>query len=238
MADIYGGKDPCDIPNYTFKDTAHHVGVPVSTLRLWLKGFNNPKDSRKPIINLPAGGGNMLSFNDLAQINVLTTIRRFYAIEPKKIREAIYRLREKFNPQYPLIEFYLHTDKVDLFVEELDRFVNLSNDQLAIDEVLKVALSRIDRDQHGRPFALYPFLSLVPPIDKRGALSEVKNITINPKISFGRPVLTGTGLRTRIISERHHAGWSAAALAEDYNVSVKAIEAGIEFEQTRRALAA
>lgn len=236
--DIYGGKDPRDIPNYTFKDAAHHVGVPVSTLRLWLKGFKNPKDSRQPIIALPSGGGNMLSFNDLAQVNVLTTIRRFYAIEPKKIREAIYRIREKLNPQYPLIEFYLHTDKVDLFVEELGSFVNISSDQLAMDEVLKVALSRIDRDQHGRPFALYPFLSLVPPAGKEEATAENKKITINPKVSFGRPVLTKTGLRTRMISERHSAGWSAAALAKDYNVSVEAIQAGIEFEQTRRVLAA
>jgi len=56
--------------------------------------------------------------------------------------------------------------------------------------LLKAHLRRIDRDDKGFPLRLYPFTRL-------DEADQPKNIVIDPFISFGKAVITGTGISTR-----------------------------------------
>ena len=49
-------------------------------------------------------------------------------------------------------------------------------------------------------------------------------MVIDPHISYGRPVLVGTGIPTAVVAERYKAGESIDELAEDYGRSRKEIE--------------
>jgi hypothetical protein len=42
MNDIYGGKNPRDIPNYSIGDAAHYLKIPAATIRSWTVGRNYP----------------------------------------------------------------------------------------------------------------------------------------------------------------------------------------------------
>lgn len=73
------------------------------------------------------------------------------------------------------------------------------------------------------PIKLYPFT-------REHKADEPKTIVIDPYISFGRPVLAGTGIATTIIAQRYKAGESIEELAEDYGRSRSEIEEAIRCE--------
>ena len=53
---------------------------------------------------------------------------------------------------------------------------------------------------------------------------------MNPTISFGRPVIAGTGIPVSSIYERYRAGDSVASLAQDFRLEISAIEEAIRCE--------
>jgi uncharacterized protein (DUF433 family) len=75
---------------------------------------------------------------------------------------------------------------------------------------------------------LYPFTRKRTP-------DEPKAIVIDPRISFGRPVLAGSGIPTAVIAERYKAGESVDELADDYGRKRLEIEEAIRCELDERA---
>ncbi len=59
---------------------------------------------------------------------------------------------------------------------------------------------------------------------------EPRTVVIDPRVSFGRSVLAGTGIPTAIIAERYKAGESVDALADDYGRKRVEIEEAIRCE--------
>ena len=53
---------------------------------------------------------------------------------------------------------------------------------------------------------------------------------MSPTVSFGRPVITGTGIPVSSIYERYRAGDSVADLAQDFNLEISEIEEAIRCE--------
>jgi len=95
-------------------------------------------------------------------------------------------------------------------------------------EIISVYLRRIERDAKGLPIKLYPFTrdtqSDVAP------QSDPRVVVMNPAVSFGRPVIAGTGIPVSSIYERYKAGDSVADLAQDFRVEIGAIEEAIRCE--------
>jgi uncharacterized protein (DUF433 family) len=69
--------------------------------------------------------------------------------------------------------------------------------------------------------------STLPPISNA---AEPKVIVIDPFITFGRPVLAGTGIPTAIVAERYKAGESIKELAQDYDLLPQAVQEAIRCE--------
>ena len=89
--------------------------------------------------------------------------------------------------------------------------------------LLEAALGRIERDAKGLPVRLFPFT-------RRRALDEPRAVMIDPTVSFGRPVLFGTGIPTAVIAERYKAGDSMDDLATDYGRTRLEIEEAVRCE--------
>jgi uncharacterized protein (DUF433 family) len=60
-------------------------------------------------------------------------------------------------------------------------------------------------------------------------------VVIDPRISFGRPVLAGSGIPTAVIADRYKAGESVDELADDYGRKRLEIEEAIRCELAERA---
>jgi uncharacterized protein (DUF433 family) len=58
---------------------------------------------------------------------------------------------------------------------------------------------------------------------------------MDPYVSFGRPVLAGTGITTAIIAERYKAGESIEELARDYDRVPHDIQEAIRCELDAKA---
>lgn len=217
-----------DIPAYGLSEASHYLGIPKATLRSWVLGRHYPIEAGKqffrPIIELPDKEKPLLSFVNLVEAHVLEAIRQRHGIKFWRVRGAVEYIERHLDSRHPLAEQRFVTDGADLFVEQFGRLVNISREgQLAIKELIQTYLRRIERDSAGFPIRLYPFTRERKP-------DEPKTIVIDPYISFGRPVLAGTGIATTIIAQRYKAGESIEELVEDYGRPTSDIQEAIRCE--------
>jgi uncharacterized protein (DUF433 family) len=225
---FYQEHDPRLLPSYSIADAAHYLLIPRATVRSWVCGRPYPikagKRFFKPVIDIPTRRENLLSFVNLVEAHVLDAIRREHEISLDKIRSAVHYLQSEFGSPHPLADHRFTTDGLDLFVEKYGQLINVSQSgQLAIKELLQAYLRRIDRDAAGFALRLYPFT-------RKRQWDEPRAVVIDPYVSFGRPVLAGTGIPTSIVAERYKAGESVEQLAEDYGRELLEIEEAIRCE--------
>lgn len=220
--------DPRQLGAYGLLEAAHYLNVPASTLRSWVVGRSYPTGSGTkffaPVIPLADELDRLLSFVNLIEVHVLDAIRREHAVALPKVRQAIAYLRTRFPSKHPLADHRFETDGLDLFVRKYGQLINASQSgQLAMRQLLEAHLRRIERDPAGFPVRLYPFTRKREP-------EEPKVVVIDPYVSFGRPVLVGTGIPTATIADRYKAGESIDELAQDYGRPRLEIEEAIRCE--------
>jgi hypothetical protein len=188
-------QNPTEIPTYTLGEAAHYLLIPLATLRSWTVGRYYPVQDGKRLFSpvIPAAQKEpvvMLSFVNLIEAHVLDAIRRVYGVQLPKVRSAMTFLRREFGSKHPLIEQKIETDGRDLFIRSFGKLIAASDSgQLVMPELIEAYLKRIEWDERGIASRLYPFT-------RKRQLDEPKVIVIDPRISFGRPVLSGTGVRT------------------------------------------
>ena len=213
-----------ELPTYTFAEVSQYLAVPVSTIRYWSVG----RSHYVPLISVPERllvRPLLLSFLNLVELHILAALRREYKIAMPKVRTALRYLSgtdaSSEGQRHPLISCVLQTDGLNLFEERYGNLINISQSgQLAMREILKNALSRVEYDSYYIPVKLYPFT-------RNEMCDAPKIVVIDPKISAGRPVIFGTGITTEIISERNKAGESMSQLATDYEREQSEIEEAI-----------
>lgn len=233
---LYDGRDPREIPAYMLREAARYTGVPFDTLRSWVSGRYYPTEGGKkfsePLIVRPAGSEGLLSFTNLIEAHVLNAIRRKHSIAMPRVRTALDFLSKKFRSKHPLVEHDFETDGVDLFVDKFGELINVSRGgQIAMKEILRLYLRRIERDENGLARQLFPFTRMA----NDGHVDDPKIVAINPRIAFGKPVIVGTGIPTSIIAERYKTGESISEIASDYGRRLEEIEEAIRCEFELRA---
>jgi uncharacterized protein (DUF433 family) len=213
-------------PTYGLAEAAHYLAIPVTTIRSWLHGRPYPTKTGvhrfQPLIHL-AAGHHLLSFQNLVEFQIVRGLRKAYGIDVSKIREAIAYAKKTFNDAHPLLNPQMQTDGVDLFwrwaqIENLNR-----GGQFAIKEILDAHLKRVSWSK-GIPVRLFPFRRW----DE--TTTEAMPVMIDPAVSFGRPVLIGSGVPTAIIAERFQGGETIPELAKDYALSQAQVEEALRRE--------
>ncbi len=130
----------------------------------------------------------------------------------------------EFGSQHPLALQQFETDGVNLFIQKVDKLINVSQEgQLAMRELLTSHLQRIEHDEAGLAMRLYPFT-------RPDHFQQLKAVVIDPRMSFGRPVIAGTGIAIVVIAERYLAGESIVELAKDYGRELSEIEEAVRCE--------
>lgn len=228
---LYDGRDPRDIPAYMLNEAARYTGVPLNTLRSWVSGRPYSTGGgikySTPLIIRPSKTDRSLSFTNLIEAHVLNAIRRKYSVAMPRVRNALDFLSKKFDSKHPLAEHDFETDGIDLFVEKFEELINVSQGgQLAMKEILRAYLKRIERDENGLAKQLFPFTRNI----SEGVTNLPKIVAINPRVAFGKPVIAGTGIPTSIIVERYKTGESIAEIADDYRREQIEIEEAIRCE--------
>lgn len=231
----YAGADPREVPLYTVPAASRYLKIPQRTVRDWVMGWKYQTKSGKrlldPVIKLPKPSVPILSFMNLVEAHVLGGMRRLENVSFPRVRNALSFLEQELPSPHPLADQLFETDGVNLFIRMLDQIINISqNGQIEMQEVVSGYLRRIDRSISAGAVRLYPFLKKEPSFD------EPRRVMIDPLISFGRPVLVGTGVPTDVVAERFYAGDTFDDLAKDYDITPAQVEEAIRYEgDTRKA---
>jgi uncharacterized protein (DUF433 family) len=226
----FNNTDPRELPAYTPTEAAAYLRVPLSTLRTWVYGYTpRPKQGGRrvpPIIQVPSRHTYLLSFLNLVEGHVLSSIRREHEIPLGKIRRAVTYVEEQLQIKRPLAKQRFETDGINLFVRTLGKLINASDGgQVAFEHLLQTYLKRIEWDGQGLAMRLFPYVRQGIPDEQ-----QPRSIMMDPTISSGRPVLLGTGIPTKVVAERYMAGESTEDLAADYGRRRAEIDEVIRFE--------
>jgi uncharacterized protein (DUF433 family) len=228
--------DAREIPIYSIPQAAQYLRLPKDRLRDWVGGwFSKTKAGKRffePLIKLPnpknfellpQSKTTLLSFTNLVEAHVLIAIFKATGFSRKQLSTALDYINDHLSTPklYAGKEFELKG--IELLFERFGQKLAASDRKQEARQILKTYFDRIVRDEAGLPLKLYPFTKL-PGAD------EPKTVMIDPRISFGRPVLAGTGIPTAMLAERYKAGDSIDELAEDYNCDRLQIEEGIRCE--------
>ncbi len=226
----YSQRDLREVPAYGLAEAAEYLRLPLSTLRAWLLGQpyrdagGSPKFFR-PVVEIADRKERRLSFINLVEAFVLAGIRREHEIPLPKVRRAVDYLRRTFKTRRPLAEEQFETDGVDLFVEKMGALIGATQEgQMQLRDIIRARLQRVHRDPKGIPEKIVLFQG--PRSAPRSA-----DVVIDPRLSFGRPVLDQLGVRTAILAERFDAGDDIDVLAREYEASPEAIQNAIRCER-------
>ena len=226
---IFNDRDLREMPAYGIPEAAGYLRLPVSTLRAWLLGQRyrvgeQPKFF-KPVIDIADRKERQLSFINLVEAFVLAGIRREHEIPLPKVRKAVDYLRRTFNTTRPLAHEQFETDGIDLFVEKMGSLIGATQEgQIQMRDIIRDRLERVHRDPKGVPEKIVLFPA-------RREKTESADVVIDPRLSFGRPVLDRLGVRTAILAERFDAGDDIDILAREYAAPPEAIQNAIRCER-------
>jgi len=226
---IFNDRDLREMPAYGIPEAAGYLRLPVSTLRAWLLGQryrvgDQPKFF-KPVIDIADRKERQLSFINLVEAFVLAGIRREHEIPLPKVRKAVDYLRRTFNTTRPLAHEQFETDGIDLFVEKMGSLIGATQEgQIQMRDIIRDRLERVHRDPKGVPEKIVLFPA-------RRERAQSADVVIDPRLSFGRPVLDRFGVRTAILAERFDAGDDIDVLARDYSAPPEAIQNAIRCER-------
>jgi uncharacterized protein (DUF433 family) len=202
------------VPRYGVGEAAHYLRLPPATLKTWVHGRADANGHKAAaVIELPKGSA-LLSFQNLVEAHVLSAIRREHGVSLQRVRKALNFVRRKLHQANPLVTAKFQTDGVDLFVEEIGKLINASQDgQTAMAEALRTSLERVEHDSDGLAARLYPFI--------RGGGGDTRNILVDPTVSFGRPVVAKSGVPVSLVVGRFRAGETIESIADDYRIPVE-----------------
>ena len=232
MRDVSGQEPNPGAGAYRLSEAAQFLWVKEHSLRRWAMGASD----RHSVIHIADAKRHLISFNNLAELHVLSFLRD-QKVPLQRIRRAVRYITREFAPHHPhpLLAMDLATDGAGVFVEQLVKgsdapaLVDASRDgQLAMRDLLLAHLKRLDRDESTKEVRrLYPFAWRVRSAED--AARQPMPVLVDPRISFGRPVIAGTRVPIAELASRFAAGEPMFEIAEDMDINVQQVEQAIRF---------
>jgi uncharacterized protein (DUF433 family) len=234
VVSIFGDVDPREVPLYTVRQAAGYLGDPASTVRAWTVGQDYPKVHGRtgrfqPLIELPEGRPARLTFNNLIEAYVLRTLRRAHNVELSAVRRAIANVTRQLGDPRPLLSRNFATDGVRIYLKEIDGLLEVSTgsgSQYTIREVIEIGLTRIERSPTGLAERLYPY---------RNNVDEPKVVAIDPRTSFGRPTIQGSGVTVDVVADLIDAGETAERVAREFGISKAEVNSAVTWHKRAAA---
>lgn len=219
---------------YSFAEAERLTGVPAYTIRRWTKGYSyryQGEDRHSPpIIATHARyteGGPALDFADLLEVRFLDAFRR-YGVGAWAIRIASLRAQELLGRPRPFSTQIFKTDGRTVLAELVPEagdphLLDLVRDQYEFSKVVDPFLySGIEFNQLQEPCRWWP-------------LGDARKVVIDPKRSFGAPIVSESGVPTAVLAAGFAAEGSLEFVAQWYRVTLDEVKDAVEFETSHAA---
>ncbi len=215
---------------YSLTEASRLSRVPIRRIKRWLNGYyfthRGNRQWSEPVIGTEVGligGVPVLDFADLQEVRFLSAFRD-QRIGWPAIRLAAAKAREVLGTQHPFSSKRFIADGRTILLEIVDeagdrKLLDLLKDQWEMERVLFHALRKwLHYDDKDQPQWWSP-------------LGDDRRVIVNPRRSFGAPIVSPGGVRTRILYEAFGAEKSAEAVAEWYSVPTESVKDAVEFEE-------
>ncbi len=218
--------DPRQAPAYTIAEAGRYLKIPGPTVRSWVMGRDYPKGSGKgrfsPVIAIPDHRSRQLSFQNLIELAALRALRTEHEFKLSAVREALNYARQELRVSDLLASKQLYARPGELFLQHYGQLISLNRaGQLGIKAILDGLVKRIDWERN-LPCRFFP------PLPNR---VEARTVVIDPRVSFGRPVIARIGVSTGVIVDRINAGESPREVATDYGASADEIMDALAYDR-------
>jgi len=200
------------VPLFTVGEAARYLDVAPSTLGRWSRS--------ELLITRGSEGGRTASvpFIGLAEGLVLAAFRRT-GISMQRIIPALQKLKAEVGVEHALASRSLFSDGAEIlfdYSEECDHSLSgltvVTSGQRVFTDVIRDYLKLISYDQAGWPDVLR--LPRFPRIE----------VVVDPRRSFGQPILQQYGVRVEDLVDRWHAGEATKEIADDFRVPPDVVE--------------
>ena len=205
MTDIYR------TPILTARETARCLRIPESTLDRWLASQDD-----HPLVHAVTPehrGWPRVPFVGVIEAYVLRALRDL-GMSMDDIRTTAQVVRDEFDDPYALARRRIATDGVTLFARLADQcVVHARSRQQAFREILDGHLRYIDWGRDGTANRLH-----------LRHFSTIADVIIDPRFSWGAPVLADTKIRVADLVSLWRTGERITTVAEEYGLFVDVVE--------------
>jgi uncharacterized protein (DUF433 family) len=217
---------------YTPAEAAQLVRVPVGRIHRWLEGRSR-RYKGEAVFDPPLWtaefpqieGHLLLSFRDLIELRVVDRFRQNRLSLPY-LRKVVEAARSMLGDTHPFSNVRVKSDGRRLYAEILSAtgepaLIDLLSGQHAFHSIISVGLKDIVFDNEAA--------SYWAPEEGKG------EVVIDPRRSFGKPVLLHSGIPTRALKLQADAGRSPRDISRDFEVDERSVRAALAFEMALAA---
>lgn len=198
-------------PILTTRETARYLGMPESTLDVWLLDSGRP--SLVHAVQPLRRGWPRVPFVGVIEAYVLRALREL-GLPMDDIRRAAELVRSEFDDPYGLAHRRVVTDGVAIFVRTADEsYVHARDQQIAISQVLEEHLKHIDWDSAGNATRLH--LKNFP---------ADADVIIDPRFGWGAPVLGRSKVKVEDLVSLWRSGERFVTIADEFGLAVDVVE--------------
>lgn len=210
---------------YSAREAAHIIRVPVNKLRRWMFGYQSKGVDYAGLWEREIREPGVISFHDLLELKLVYEFRQ-HGLSLPVIREAARIAREEFHTSYPFARQHFHTDGKRVFLEAAEQvnvhLVDVISKQYVMDKVYRPSfLASIDYSSLGDAERWYPMNDDHHPD---------KSIVLDPQRAFGKPILTESGVPTRVLYDAYRLNEPLEVIAANYAVTPEDVKQAVLYE--------
>jgi uncharacterized protein (DUF433 family) len=208
---------------YSVPEAARLTGVRGARIRRWLEGYRygyrGEKRARPPVWkrDIPDGGMVALSFLDLMEARIVNEFLN-RGVSLGTIRAVCQKAEEELGMRHPFVTRQFKSSGRQVFrtVGE-DMVYEFLRNQRHFEEVINPFLEGVDFSGEGYPERWWP-------------LGDSRTVVLDPKRSFGKPIVADYGVLTTTLADAVKAEGSEERVALWYEVPLAAVRDAVEFE--------
>ncbi len=216
---------------YSIPDAARLTGIHPTSIRRWVSGYHytyhNKFSVSPPIISSTykkLDSQVALAFLDLIEIRFINAFKK-HGISLIHIRKAYKNAKELLSSEHPFATRKFKTDGKVIIAEIASKtediiLIELAKNQVLMKKILQPYLF------YGLEFNEDDLVFRWWPIGKK------QGIVIDPKISFGQPIVYKDGIPTATLSNAFKLEKSFKSVADWYEVSLSTVKQAVEFENS------
>lgn len=214
---------------YTVPEAARLTGVSPWRIRRWLRGYEfkaRHGRHRSPAVwqgeHPPIDHSMALGFLDLLEVRCVDAFVKA-GVTWKTLRQAHNQAQKIFGRFHPFCTNRFATDGRAIFVELREKnnevaLYDIASVQRVFDRIIRPFLKELEFAEGEIPTRWWP-------------MGKDRQVALDPRRNFGQPSIFREGIPTQILARSVGANRSVEEVARWFEISAKAVNEAVEFEQ-------